>query len=64
MSYWSTYGNASRQLRTVSAPGSVDCNSVEGARCDGSNFLMECAAYGSDNWITCTGGNNARVFLY
>jgi serine/threonine kinase PknH len=64
MSYWNTYGNASRQLRTVSAPGSVDCNSVEGARCDGSNFLMECAAYGSDNWITCTGGNNARVFLY
>ncbi len=64
ISYWNTYGNASRQLRTVSAPGSVDCNNVEGARCDGSSFLMECAAYGSDNWITCTGGNNARVFLY
>jgi hypothetical protein len=25
---------------------------------------MHCAASGSDNWITCTGGNNARVYLY
>ncbi len=64
ISYWNQYGNASREPRMVSAPGSVDCNGVEGARCDGSNFVMECAAYGSDNWITCTGGNIARVFLY
>lgn len=63
-SYWKQYGKASRQLRTVSAPGAVDCNTVDGAVCDGSNFLMRCAAYGSDNWITCTGGNNARVYLY
>ncbi|OBG18773.1 serine/threonine protein kinase [Mycobacterium sp. 852002-51057_SCH5723018] len=63
-SYWNEYGNASRQLRTVSAPGAVDCNTVAGAVCDGSNFLMQCAAYGSDNWITCTGGHGARVYLY
>jgi serine/threonine-protein kinase len=25
---------------------------------------MQCAASGADNWITCTGGNNARVYLY
>jgi len=63
-SYWNTYGNASRQPRTVSAPGAVDCGTVEGAVCDGSNFVMQCASYGSENWITCTGGRNARVYLY
>jgi serine/threonine kinase PknH len=63
-SYWNTYGGASRQQRSVSAPGAVDCDTVDGAVCDGSNFMMQCAAYGSDNWITCTGGRNARVYLY
>jgi serine/threonine-protein kinase len=63
-SYWNRYGDATRQLRTVSAPGAVDCDTVAGAVCDGSNFLMQCEAYGSDNWITCTGGHDARVYLY
>jgi serine/threonine-protein kinase len=63
-SYWNQYGNASRQPRTVAAPGAVDCNTVPGAQCAGPNFLMQCAASGADNWITCTGGNNARVYLY
>ncbi|MBV9513442.1 MAG: protein kinase [Mycobacteriaceae bacterium] len=66
-SYWAQFGRPSRDLRTVSAPGSVACSTVAGARCDpanGANFLMDCAAYGSDNWVTCAGGNNARVYLY
>ena len=63
-SYWNQYGNASREPRSVAAPGSVDCTTVPGAQCAGPNFLMHCAATGSDNWITCTGGNNARVYLY
>jgi serine/threonine-protein kinase len=63
-SYWNECGRPSRQVRTVSAQGAVDCNTVDGAVCDGSNFVMQCAAYGSDNWITCAGGNNARVYLY
>jgi serine/threonine protein kinase len=63
-SYWNEYGNASRAPRSVSAPGAVSCQSVAGATCDGPDFVMQCAAYGSDNWITCTGGNNARVYLY
>ena len=63
-SYWNQYGDASRVPRTVSAPGAVNCRTVAGASCDGPNFVMQCAAYGSDNWITCTGGNNARVYLY
>ena len=66
-SYWSQFGDASRDERVVSTPGSVPCNTVNGAQCDPSNeslFLITCAAYGSDAWITCTGGNNARVYLY
>ena len=63
-SYWNQYGNASRDPRTVFAPGAVDCRTVDGAICNGPNFVMHCQAYGSDNWITCTGGNNARVYLF
>jgi len=63
-SYWNQYGNASRLPRTVAAPGAVNCNTVSGAECAGPNFLVQCAAVGSENWITCTGGNNARVYLY
>jgi serine/threonine-protein kinase len=63
-SYWNQYGNASRLPRTVAAPGAVNCNTINGAECAGPNFLMQCAAVGPDNWITCTGGNNARVYLY
>ena len=63
-SYWDEYGNASRQPRTMSAPGAVSCQTVDGALCDGSNFVMQCVAYPSDNWITCTGGKNARVYLF
>jgi hypothetical protein len=25
---------------------------------------MQCVAYPSDNWITCTGGKNTRVYLF
>lgn len=63
-SYWNQYGNASRDARTVFAPGAVDCRTVEGANCSGSNFIVQCQAYGTDNWITCIGGNNARVYLF
>jgi serine/threonine protein kinase len=62
--YWAKYGRPVRELRTVSAPGSVACQSTGVGRCDGANFLMDCAAYGSDDWVTCSGGNNARVYLY
>jgi hypothetical protein len=48
----------------VSAPGAVDCKSVPGALCDGSNFLMHCQKEPGDSWITCIGGNNARVYLW
>jgi hypothetical protein len=63
-SYFDQYGSASRQQRSVSAPGAVDCRNISGATCDGSQFIMQCAAYGNDGWITCTGGHNAIVYLY
>jgi serine/threonine kinase PknH len=62
--YWDQYGNASPLPRDVSAPGAVDCADVPGAECDGSNFLMHCQQYTGDAWITCTGGQSARVFLW
>ncbi len=62
--YWDEYGNASPLPRAVSAPGAVDCGVVPGAECDGSDFLMHCQQYTGDNWITCTGGQSARVFLW
>lgn len=63
-SYWDQYGGVARAPRTVSAPGAVDCRTVDGATCNGPNFVVQCAAYGSDNWVTCAGGNNARVYIY
>lgn len=65
LAYWNQYGNASRESRTVSAPGAVPCSSVgRDVTCDGNNFVLYCAAYGFDNWITCRGGNDAVVYLY
>jgi serine/threonine-protein kinase len=62
--YWTRYGDVSPLPRSVSAPGAVDCATVPGAQCDGSNFLMTCQQYTGDNWITCTGGQSARVYLW
>jgi serine/threonine kinase PknH len=63
-SYWAEYGNASPLPRAVSAPGAVDCTTVPGALCNGPNFLMHCKTESGDSWITCIGGNNARVYLW
>jgi serine/threonine protein kinase len=62
--YWAQYGNASPLPRSVSAPGAVDCATVPGAECHGSDFLMQCQQYTGDGWITCTGGQSARVYLW
>jgi len=66
-SYWNAYGNASTALRTISAPGAVDCFTVPGANCDPRNparFLMQCSGDGSNPWIKCTGGKDAVVYLW
>jgi serine/threonine-protein kinase len=62
--YWAAYGDASPLPRAVSAPGTVDCTTVPGALCHGSNFLMHCQKDPDGSWITCTGGSNARVYLW
>jgi serine/threonine kinase PknH len=64
-SYWNQYGNANRDLRTVYAPGSVDCRSVaSGNLCRGADFVMTCQARPGDAYITCEGGRDARVYIY
>ena len=61
--YWQQYGTPTRQPRTVTAQGGVACTSTAGP-CDGANFIMNCTALGSDDWITCTGAGRAKVYLY
>ena len=63
-SYWAEYGNASPLPRAVSAPGAVNCKTVPGALCNGSNFLMHCQQHPGDSWITGIGGSSARVYLW
>jgi len=64
--YWRTFSDASRERRQVLAAGSVDCRSVlgDGTGCNGTNFVMECAARPGDAFITCTGGRDAVVYLF
>lgn len=61
--YWAEYPSPSTESRTVQAAGSVPCTTTEG-ECAGDKFVMHCAVRGRDGWITCTGGKNARVYLY
>jgi serine/threonine-protein kinase len=63
LAYWNQYGSASVDRRTVTAAGRVPCPST-GGQCAGDDFIMECATRGGDPWITCTGGRNARVYIY
>lgn len=63
LAYAGQHGAESVERRTVIAQGSVPCPST-GARCAGNDFVVECAALGSEPWITCMGGRNARVFIY
>jgi serine/threonine-protein kinase len=61
--YWDQYNAPSIERRTVLAAGRVPCPTT-GGRCVRDDFVMECAGFGSDPWITCTGGRNARVYIY
>lgn len=63
--YWDQYSAPSKDRRTVYARGSVDCSSVPGAECiPDERFVMKCQGSPSQDWITCTGGNQAVVYLY
>jgi serine/threonine protein kinase len=65
--YWAS--NPSPSVgQTVIAQGAVGCLDVQASapnvQCQGNAFVMTCAEYGSDRWITCTGGNQAKVYIF
>lgn len=66
--YWSRYPEPSPERRRIEVAGSVSCSSVPGSLCspDGELFVMTCVGDGNSDgdWITCTGGDNARVYLF
>ena len=67
--YWNTYPSPTRDSRQVIAAGSVPCPTVSAnapttVPCSGDNFVMACVVNGGDTWITCTGGNDAEVYLW
>jgi eukaryotic-like serine/threonine-protein kinase len=61
VAYWNGISSASRDSRQITVPGTVPCPNVS-TNCSGNYFLMTCA--GDGDWIICTGGNDARVYLY
>ncbi|OBG35447.1 hypothetical protein [Mycobacterium sp. E3198] len=69
IAYWNAYPSPSRDSRQVIAGSKATCPSVRANAptsfpCSGDDFVMTCAVEGNDPWITCTGGNGARVYLY
>jgi serine/threonine protein kinase len=69
IAYWNAYPSPSRDSREVIAGSKTTCPSVRANAptsfpCSGDDFVMTCAVEGNDPWITCTGGNGARVYLY
>ncbi len=67
--YYASYPVPSRDSRQVIAPGSIPCGTVAASapmhvECSGNDFVMTCVVNGTDYWITCTGGNDAVVYLY
>jgi serine/threonine protein kinase len=67
--YWNTYSTPGRDSRQVLVGGTRPCPEIRAVapgnvQCSGNDFVMTCAVEGNDPWITCTGGNNARIYLY
>ncbi|MBU8820408.1 serine/threonine protein kinase [Mycolicibacterium goodii] len=61
MAYW-RMGPPDQRPRTVSAYGAVPCNPNK-APCLGDQFIMNCEDLGH-GYITCTGGVDARVYIF
>lgn len=62
--YWATYGSASKENREVIAAGAIPCQGGSSKCGPGGLYRMSCSVHGSEPWITCTGGNNAKVYLF
>jgi hypothetical protein len=61
--YWEQVGTPTKEPKRITAEGTVPCSST-GGECTGDIFVMTCAAQDNEEWITCVGGKNARVFIY
>jgi serine/threonine-protein kinase len=61
--YWDRYPTPTRDRRQVIAQGRVACE-PSNAQCSGDDYVIDCQAIGAEPWITCTGGHNARVYVY
>jgi serine/threonine protein kinase len=65
IAYWTEYSAPSKDVRTLYVRGSVNCSTVRGAECTpDERFVMTCRGTSSEDWITCTGGDRAVVYLY
>jgi hypothetical protein len=69
MAYWNSYSSPSRDSRQITVGGTRPCpeiraNAPVNVQCSGNDYVMTCGAAGSDPWITCIGGNDAKVYLY
>lgn len=60
--YVSAYGSLSFDERGLTVPGAVDCRTVPGAECSGSDFVVHCRPSGS--WVDCTAGRDAHIYLW
>lgn len=61
--YWVQVGTPTKDSKRITAAGMVPCSST-GGECSGNNFVLTCAAQNNEEWITCVGGKNARVYIY
>jgi serine/threonine-protein kinase len=61
--YWMQVGTPTKDSKRITAAGTVPCRST-GGECSGDDFVMTCAAQNNQDWITCVGGKNARVYIY
>ena len=66
--YWARFPEPSLDRRRLEVEGSLPCSDVPGALCasGGRLFVMSCVGERNSDgdWITCTGGANARVYLF
>jgi serine/threonine protein kinase len=67
--YWISYPSPSRDSRQVIVGSRVACpvvaaNAPMPVQCSGNDFVMSCVVNSGDTWITCIGGNDAKVYLY
>jgi serine/threonine protein kinase len=60
--YWDQYGPPTTARRQVRASGTVSCPSTGSTNCAGNDFLLDCQP--ESDWITCTGGRDARIYIY